>query len=399
MKPPRNPRMPALARVLALAGAVLAAAAHAQKNDTLESGQEKGYPWIAHSSLDAFYLSSPATPGGVQPYQISAYQGFTIQSLSFASFHMGLRSRETLAPGFNSPYREPFSLKLAGTAEILRDYVYASLGGNIPILPGAIDIADTLALYQALNDYNPLPYSAFLSPRALEVGLFGRYNWTTWSALGGVTYARPARFTAIADHAFYPAPFFDFMARAVLETGKSRHRWDAKATLYGQETNDQRIPAHGEGDLWQLRYEYLRSRVRVGYQAGLGVAVRLPDANRKLKLRSTLEPTATDDNIQRIYGELALAWTPQPDILWRVHLLPKALFTVDGKASGYETETGLSMGLKIWEVHRVRATGTFIFGQFADQTYLGLGVRGEFAFRHLGFQDLEDAGDSGGREP
>src|SRR5438045_3999521 len=119
MKPTWTPHLPALARALALGGIFLAAAAHAQRNDTLESGQEKGYPWIAHSSLDAFYVASPANSGGVQPYQVSAYQGFTIQSLSFASFHMGLRSRETLAPGFNRPYREPFSLKLAGTAEIL----------------------------------------------------------------------------------------------------------------------------------------------------------------------------------------------------------------------------------------------------------------------------------------
>jgi len=384
--------------MLGLAGLMLAASAQAQKNDTLESGQEKGYPWIAHSSLDAFYLGSPANPGGIQPYQISAYQGFTIQSLSFASFHMGLRSRETFAPGFSQPYREPFSLKLSGTAELLRDFLYASLGGNIPILPGAINIEDTLALYQALNDYSPMPYSAFLSPRALEAGLFGRYSWSSWFALGGVTYARPARFTAIPDRASYPAPFFDIMVRAFLETGKSRHRWDAKATIYSDETNDQRIPAHSEGDLWQLRYEYLRSKTRVGYQAGLGTAVRLPDANRIFKRRSPLEPIATDDNIQRVYGELSVAWTPQPDILWRVHLLPKALFTMDGR-SGFEAETGLSMGLKIWEVHRIRATGTLLYGHFADQSYLGLGVRGEFSFRHLGFQDLEDAGDAGSREP
>ena len=93
-----------------------ASAGYAQTADSAEYAKGRSYPWIAHSSVDAFYLSSPAEPGQSSPYQISLYQGFTIQSLSFAWFHIGLRSRETYVPGFDEAYREPMVLKLQGPA-------------------------------------------------------------------------------------------------------------------------------------------------------------------------------------------------------------------------------------------------------------------------------------------
>jgi hypothetical protein len=365
----------------------------AQNADSLDSGHEKGYPWIAHSSFEAFYLGSPTVPSISQPYQISLYQGMTIQSLSFASFHLGLRSRETVAPGIATPYREPFALKLAGTAEVLRNYLYLTLGGNIPILSGSISNSDSLALYQTINEYSPLPASGFLSPRALQVGVFSRYTWTAWSAFGGFTYVRPTRYKLIPNEAFYPAPYFDLVGRALLETGVSRHRFDAKTTFYSSEENDQRIPAHDEGDLWQLHYGYLKSYSKVALQGGLGFAARLPDANRKLKLKSELEKSVTNDNIQRGYSEFSLTWVPHPDILWRFHLLPKILFSVKGAEVGHETELGAGVGLKIWEVHRIRGGATLLYGNFAGKQYTGFGIRAEFAFRHLGFQDLESQSD------
>ena len=366
--------------------------AQVQKLDSLESGQEKGYPWIAHSSVDAFYLASPAAAS--EPYQIALYQGFTIQSLSFASFHLGLRSRETNVPGLSAPYREPFAMKLSGTAELLRDFLYVSLGGNIPLFSGTIDPNDSLALYQTLNDYSPMPYNGFLSPRALEVGVFGRYLWSAWTVLGGVAYSRPARFDAVPSHSFFPSSYLDFVGRAILETGAIRHRVDVKTTLYGTEDNAQRVPAHDEGDLWQLRYGYLRSHTKFGWQAGIGVAVRMPDANRKLKIRSPLETTVSNDNIQRTYGEFSWSCAPKANVLLRAHLLPKALFTLQGTNFGHETEAGVEMGFKVWEAHRIRAAGSFLYGDFMDKQYIGFGIRGEFSFRHLGFQDLEEEADS-----
>jgi hypothetical protein len=176
----------------------------------------------------------------------------------------------------------------------------------------------------------------------------------------------------------------------MLEAGSSRHRFDAKSVWYTGEDNAQRIPAHDEGDLWQLRYGYLKARGKVGWQAGLGMVMKLPDANRKLKLKSELEKTTSNDNIQRTYGEFSLSWIPDPKILWRIHLLPKVLFALKGTEIGHETEAGLTVGLKIWEVHRLRATGTFLYGGFSEKQYVGFGIKGEFSFRHLGFQDIEE---------
>ncbi len=389
-----------MTRFAFLAGLILMAAVCvcAQKPDTTEGAQEHGFPWIAHSSVDAFYLSSPAEPGKANPYQVSLYQGFTIQSLAFAWFHIGLRSRETLAPGFSAPYREPLALKLQASAEILRDYLYVTMGGNIPLYGDTIPIADSLALYRVTNGYSPMPFSAFLSPRALQAAIFGRYAWTNWTLLGGFGYARPALFHLIQDRAFFPAAYFDFSGRAVYQTREGRHRWDAKASLYGDEGNDIRIPAHNEGDLYQLRYEYLKSLKRVAWQTGLGAAVKMPDANRRLKLISDLQPPDRDDNLQRVYLELSLVWAPDPDILWRFHLAPKAVFSWNGSQIGHETEAGLGMGLRIWEYHRIRVAGTILYGQVADRTYTGFGIHGEFAFRHLGFQDIDEGGDPGDKE-
>src|SRR5688572_1171391 len=90
---PRAPAVPLLPALALLS--VLASSAFAQKPDSTED-KGHGFPWIAHSSIDIFYLNSPAVPGKDHPYQASLYQGFTIQSLAFAWFHIGLRSRETL---------------------------------------------------------------------------------------------------------------------------------------------------------------------------------------------------------------------------------------------------------------------------------------------------------------
>lgn len=382
-----------MTRTFLLALASLVSFASAQKPDSTEGQQGHGFPWIAHSSIDIFYLSSPAIPGKAYPYQASLYQAFTIQSLSFAWFHIGLRSRETLAPGFSQAYREPFALKLQGSAEIVPDYLYVSLGGNIPILSHGMDLADTLALYQAMNGYNPMPNSAFLSPQALHVSAYGRYVLTNWTLLAGVGYIRPALFTLIPDKSFYPAPYFDLDARAVYQAREARHRMDLKASIFGDEGNATRIPAHNEGDLIEARYGYLKSLRKVGWQTGLGGALKLPDANRRLKLQSALVPPDKDENLQRVFAEFSLAWTPDPDILWRLHLLPKVLFTWSGDA-GHETEAGITMGLKIWEYHRLRLTGAMLYGKMNDETYTGFGFRGEFAFRHLGLQDLDDGSDA-----
>ena len=387
---------PSAAWALLCALGASAPAAFAQKADTSEAAH--GFPWIAHTSAEAFYLNSPADDGLPNPYQVSLYQGFTIQSLAFAWFHVGLRSRETLAPGFSAPYREPFAIKLQASAEVLRDYLFLSVGGNIPILSDSIALADTAALYRDLNGYSPMPFSGFLSPRALQAAIFGRYASANWTLLGGFGYSRPALFRVIQDKAFFPASYFDFSGRAVYQDRAGRHRLDAKASLYGDEGNDIRIPAHNEGDQYQLRYEYLKTLKRVAWQGGIGGAAKLPDANRRVKLQSDLLPADVDENLQRAYLEFSVIWAPDPDILWRVHLAPKLIFNWNGSELGHETEAGLSMGMRIWDLHRLRVAGTMLYGQVSDKTYTGFGVRGEFAFRHLGFPDIEDGGDPGETE-
>lgn len=369
---------------------LLAAGAHAQLADSAGFSQEHSFPWIARSSIDVFYLNSPAEAGRPYPYQASLYQGFTIQSLSFAWFHIGMRTRETYALGFSEPYQEPMLLKLQGSAELLPDLAYVTLGGNIPLIQGKLNIGDTLALYKAINGYSGLPYSDFLSPQALQGAAFARYAWTNWTLLGGVGYARATLFDAIPGKSFYPASYFDLFARAIYQGRASRHRLDVKGSVYGEEGNSERIPAHDEGDQLQFRYEYLKSLRKVGWQLGFGAAGKPPDKNRRLKLKSDLQPPTRDDNLQRAYGEVSLTWVPSSDILWRLHMIPRGMFTWNGEEAGHETEMGISMGLKVWEFHRIRATGTMLLGQFGGKQYTGFGIRGEFAFRHLGIQDLDD---------
>lgn len=375
----------------ALAGAMAAAcAARAQNPDSAEASKDRSYPWIAHSSLEVFYQHTPAEPGRPYPYQASLYQGFTIQSLSFAWFHLGLRTRETYAYGFDEPYQEPMVLKLQGSAELLPGLAYASLGGNIPLMADKLDLGDTLALYQSLNGYSPFPGQDFLSPTAVQVAVFGRYAWSNLTGMAGASYARRSLYRGLPDEGFYPAAYFDFFARILYQGASARHRLDGRASLYGDEESDERIPAHREGSLFQVRYEWLKSLRKVGWQLGAGAAGKPPDRNRRIKLKSELEPARRDDNLQRAYGEAAVTWVPSPDILWRAHLLPKAVFGWNGEHGGYEAEAGLTLGLKVWEYHRLRATGTMVTGQFDDRKYLGFGFRAEFAFRHLGIQDLDE---------
>ncbi len=382
--PTRAARLP-LAWVLALAGAALA-----QNPDSTDPGKERSFPWIAHSSCDLFYQHAPAEPGRPYPYQASLYQGFTIQSLSFAWFHLGLRTRETYAYGFERPYQEPMVLKLQMSAELLPDLAYASLGGNIPLMADKLDLNDTLALYQSLNGYSPFPGQDFISPRSVQAAVFGRYAWSNLTAMAGASYSRRSAYRGLPDRPFYPASYFDLFARLVFQGASARHRLDGRASLYAAEENEQRIPAHEEGDLFQLRYEWLKSLRKVGWQLGIGAAGKPPDKNRRLKLKSELAPAARDGNLQRAYGEAAVTWVPSPDILWRLHTLPKALFTWSGENAGYEAESGLTLGLRVWEYHRFRATGSVLTGSYEGKQYLGFGLRAEFAFRHLGIQDLDE---------
>jgi hypothetical protein len=368
----------------------LATGAFAQKSDTADYGKEHSFPWIAHSAIDVFYLHTPAEPGRPYPYQASLYQGFTIQSLSFAWFHVGIRSRETYAYGLDEPYREPMILKLQGSVELLKDLAYVSLGGTLPVVSGDLHLDDSLALYETINGYSGLPYADFLAPQAIQAAAFGRYAWTNWTAMAGVGYARATLFRELPGKAFYPAAYFDLFGRAIYQGRSAVHRVDARASLYGEEQNADRIAAHEEGDLYQLRYEWLKPLRRISWQLGAGASAKPPDRNRRIKLKSELPLAGKDENLQRAYGEAALTWVPSPDILWRVHLLPKAIFSWNGEHAGYEAESGLGVGLKVWEYHRIRATGTMLYGNMDGKQYLGFGIHAEFAFRHLGIQDLDD---------
>lgn len=360
------------------------------------SAAAKGMPWIAHTSADAFLLASPSAPAGSRPYQISTYQAFTIQSLSFASFHAGWRYRETLAEGLSAPYRELFALKLMGTAEILRDHLFLSLGGSIPLFEASLAEEDTAALYRHLSGYNPLPAPNFVTPQGLQVGIFGRYRLGDWDLLAAANYFQPTRFEPVRGHPFSPASRLGGALRAIFEGGRSRHRYDAKLSRFGREETLSAIPAHVEGVLYQARYAWLRSRGRTAWQLGGGAAVKWLDENRPLRLPTPLLPTDGNDNVQRAYAEAALTWTPRPDRLWRLWLLPKALLLPSARESGHETEAGIAYGMRLWEVHRLRASGSVLFGSFLGRDYLGFGLRAEFAFRHLGFQDLEAQGEGGG---
>ncbi|HLP42591.1 MAG TPA: hypothetical protein VK465_13865 [Fibrobacteria bacterium] len=385
----------------ALALACLSAAARAENShalagsDTSEtSRQAKGLPWIAHSSADFFYLSSPAASGGSAPYQMSTYQGFTIQSFSFASFHAGWRFRETLAEGLREPYRELFALKLLGTAEVVRDHLFVAFGGNIPLTESRVAASDSLALFRSLNGYSPLPVPNWISPLGLQAGVFGRYRLGAWNLMGSFAFIEPSQFEPIAGSPFHPASTLAGSLRAVLETRVARHRFDFKVSRYGQEETLAANPAHQEGGLYQIRYAWLRSFGRTAWQLGGGGAVKLPDANRPRFLPTALESSETNDNIQRAHAEAAWTWSPTPNLLWRAWLVPKALLEWSTREQGHETELGLALGLRVFEVHRLRLAGNLLYGAFQDRTYLGVGARAEFAFRHLGFQDLEAQGEA-----
>jgi hypothetical protein len=364
--------------------------------DTSEaSTKAKGLPWIAHSSAEAFLLQSPSDAGGSQPYQVAAYQGFTIQSLSFASFHLGWRYRETLAQGMAQPYRDLFALKLLGTAEILRDHLFVSLGGSIPLVDASISLSDTAALYSAMSRYNPMPTPNFAIPQGLQVGVHGRYRLGAWDLMGGASYSQPTQFEPVSGFPYNPASALGGSLRALLETSSARHRFDARMSRYGDEQTVQGVPAHREGLLYQARYAWLKSSRRSAWQLGMGGLVKTPDQNRPLRLRTALEPAEANDNVQRAYGEAAWTWSPKPTLLWRAWVVPKGLLDGSTRETGHETELGLAIGLRMWEVHRLRASGSVLTGSFQGQDYLGFGFKVDFAFRHLGFQDLESQGDSG----
>jgi hypothetical protein len=181
----------------------------------------------------------------------------------------------------------------------------------------------------------------------------------------------------------------------LLETSAAQHRFDLRMSRYGDESTVDGVPAHREGLLYQARYAWLKPARRSAWQLGLGGLVKTPDQNRPLRLRTALEPAEANDNVQRAFGEAAWTWSPKPSLLWQAWLVPKGLLDGSTRDTGYEAELGLAMGLRLWEVHRLKASGTVLTGSFQGRDYLGLGMKVDFAFRHLGFRDLEAQGESG----
>jgi hypothetical protein len=230
----------------------------------------------------------------------------------------------------------------------------------------------------------------------MQVGVTGRYRLGAWDLMSSIAYFQATQTEHVDGHPFDPASYFTLSFRAGLETRSSSHRWDAKAARFGTESTAADADAHREGALYQLRYAWLRASGRSAWQLGTGFAVKATDSNRVVRLRTPLEPSEGNDNVQRAYVEAAWTWRPGPDVHWRVHLVPKALLEWSTRESGHETEAGLTLGLRLWDAHRLRSTGSLLVGGFQGRDYLGFGLRMEFAFRHLGIQDLEAGPENGG---
>ena len=196
-------------------------------------GEDKGR-WL---SLDRAQFhrrllpNFPRHPRRPYPYQASLYQGFTIQSLSFAWFHVGLRTRETYALGFSEPYQEPMLLKLQGSVEVLPDLVYRHPGRQHPPYParnGHRGYPGPLPGHERLQR---LADSDFLSPQALHAAAFGATPDRTGPCWPASATRAPRCSRWIPGKSFFPAAYFDFFARAIYQGRAARHRLDLKSRL------------------------------------------------------------------------------------------------------------------------------------------------------------------------
>lgn len=354
-----------------------------------DDARPRGVPWIIHSEFGGYeLLQAPKDSPGADGYQLRFLNGLTAQPWRMVLLHAAWHYRETLAPGFSQPYREPMLWEGSGTVELIPDLLFAWLGVHWPTGSGTAPLGDSAAWSAFLNDHPSLPDAGIVSPASVQIGVAARMQSDPSLFLAGLSYQRGATFSGMEGNRFRPPWMLRASLRCDMPLRSARQRLDLGGTLFGAEETEDARQAHVEGALAQLRYSAWGLGGDGRWAAALGLSAKLSDANRRVMLDLPPEIMSSNDNLQRLYFEIAR----NLQATWL-----RCAFTVSNRLEAQWRPSDATLYLentlewrilrRVFRGHGLEARLRGLSGESEGAWYYGVGATFVFTFRHLGVED------------
>jgi hypothetical protein len=361
-----------------------------------EDEMPSGIPWIAHFEYGGFsLLQAPGASSGTDGYQIRMVHGITAQPWRRLWVYGGWRYRETLAPGFSSPFREPAGLQSSVTYEMIPDLIYGWVGANWPLLHAEASLADSSAWDAFVSGHAVLPDPSLIDPASIQGGGMIRIQTQPTSYMAALSFQQPASFTGLGDQTFRPPWILRASLQCDMPLALGKQRLNFSGTLFGYEkTQDGRL-AHAESPVLALRYSAAGLGTEGLWAAALGVTAKLRDANRRIML--AVKPVLTDenDNFQRLHFDVARRFkAPFLGMAWSVTDRSEAFWNPASVTLLVENALDIRFGRRVFRAHGLDARVTALAGSDLTTIYYGVGCQIVFTFRHLGLDDAFKAGAS-----
>ncbi len=354
-----------------------------------EEVQPQGVPWIIHSEFGGYnLLKAPKNSPGQEGYQLRFLNGLTAQPWSLVLLHAAWMYRETQAPGFSKPYREPMLWEGSGTVELLPGLLFAWFGVNWPTSSESAPLGDSTAWSAFLNDHPSLPDAGILAPTSVQIGGAARIQSDPNLFLAGLSYQRASTFKGMQENHFRPPWILRLTFRCDIPLSNARQRLDLSGTLFGAEETEDVHQAHVEGALMQMRYSAWGLGGDGRWATALGLSAKLRDANRRVMLDIPPETMKSNDNLQSLHFEIAR----NLQATWR-----RFGFTVSNhleaqwrpKDGTVYVENALEWRLfrRVFRGHGLELRFRGLAGESDGAGYYGAGATVLFTFRHLGVED------------
>lgn len=361
---------------------------------TEEEESPSGIPWVAHLEYAGFsLLQAPSSADDAKGYQIRMVHGITAQPWQRLKVYGAWRFRETFAPGFSTPYREPLGLQGSITYELIPELLYGWLGVSWPLIHAEAAIGDTLAWDAFMAGHSVLPDPSLIDPASLQMGGLMRIQSQPTLFLAAFSFQQPASFTGLGDERFRPPWILRASLQCDMPLSEARQRLNFRGVYFGFEKSANGHQAHAEGPVVALRYSAAGLGIDGRWAAALGVIAKLRDANRRVMLDVAPVVTEDNDNFQRVHFDVARSFrrsilkfqwivSDQNEILWNPSI--GHIFV--------ENTLDLRLVRRVFSGHGLDTKWSFMAGSDFSNAYYGIGGKIIFTFRHLGLEELIKGG-------
>lgn len=354
------------------------------------TAEEMGVPWVVSMEFGGHaLLQAPSDAPGTDGYQLRMVHAVTAQPWRLLQAHAAWRYRETMAPGFTQPYREPAGAQGSLAVEAVPGLLYAWAGLSLPLTTSKAPLADSIAWDAFLSRHSTLPDPGMVEPTTVQVGGLMRLQTDPVLFLTGASYQLPTAFTALAGQRFRPPWILRLSLQGDIATDEGRHRLQIQWTQFGAERTREGHEAHVEAPLVAMRYALDGMGESGLWALAVGFAARWRDHNRQTMLDLPPPVTEAHDNLQRGYVEVARSFAKSPfRITWIVLQRNEVKWQPSENRLYLESSSELRMARKVFSRHGMDLRGTGKIGSNLTGIYYGVGGRIVLSLRHLGMEGV-----------